>query len=393
MKRKGTVFSGRSACLVGALILMASLVSCSRQAKQEEEEGVATPKGEIMLTSQQIKSAGIEFGHMTRERLSMDIHAKGKLILPPQNLAQVSTVVNGTVEQILVREGAMVAKGAPLLTIISPDLIRLQQEFLETRSRLQMVEQDFKRQEGLAKDKITSDKRLQEVQATYQETKARYNSLQLQLSLLNIPVEGLADGNFQKSAVIKAPIAGSVEKIQVHIGQFLEPSTPLMVLVDKSLLYLEIMVFEKDIPFVQVGQRVTFELANLGGEEYESSVTTIGRTVEESARTVKVLSHFNNTSPFVLPGMFVAAEVHTSEQSVDALPEEAVITDENSAYFFITESPEGSATLNFSKIPVTTGFREDGFVQVTPLKAIPAGARIPVKGTYFIKAQGLKQAE
>lgn len=374
-------------------IALVILFSCSRSAENATEEPAAVASGTIVLTRQQVNSAGITFGRITPEMLSMDIHAKGKLILHPQNLAQVSSVVSGSIEEILVQEGSVVVKGAPLLSVISPEFIRLQQDFLEVRSNFRMKEQDYKRQELLVRDRIISEKKFQEITAEYEEIKARYASLKAQLNLLNISAETIRDGDLQRSVRILAPIGGSVEKIQVHLGRYIEPQVPLMILVDKSSLVVELMVFEKDIPYVSTGQRVTFKLANLSGEIYEAKVAAIGRTVEENARTVRVLAHFINKSPAILPGMFVAAEIHTSEQTVDALPEEAVITDEANPYIFITPDQDQSANFHFIRIPVQTGFREDGFIQVTPLKAIPAGMRIPVKGTFFIKAQGLKQAE
>ena len=368
-------------------------LSCKNGAKTNDEEAMVKQNGEITLTVQQLKNAGISFGQIAKERLSLDIHAKGKLVLPPQNLAFVTTAIAGTVERVLVQEGKYVTKGASMLVMVSPELIRLQQEFISSLGRFQLIEQDYERQQALAKDKITSDKRLQEVRADYMEAKSRVASIQMQLELMNIPVDQVRMGSIQKSANITAPISGHVDKSMVHPGQFAEPNTPLMVLVDKSRLFIELMVFEKDVKYVAIGQRVTFELVNLGGEEFEARVQSIGTTVEEGARTVKVLAEFVNNAPSILPGMFAAAEIHTDEQELDALPEEAVIADDTESFCYYTQTPDGSDVVGFKKALLRTGFREDGFIQVEPLTAIPAGARIVIKGTYFIKAEGLKQEE
>jgi cobalt-zinc-cadmium efflux system membrane fusion protein len=368
-------------------------LSCKSGTKTSDEEATVKQNGEVTLTLNQLKNGGIAFGQITRETLSLDIHAKGKLVLPPQNLAFVTTPIAGSVERVLVQEGKYVNRGASMLVLVSPELIRLQQEYISALGRFQLLEQDYERQQALAKDKITSDKRFQEVKADYFEIKSRVASIQMQLELINIPVDQVRMGNIQKSANITAPISGHVDKCMVHPGQFAEPNTPLMVLVDKSRLFIELMVFEKDVRYVAVGQRVTFELVNLGGEEFEARVQSIGTTVEEGARTVKVLAEFVNSAPSILPGMFAAAEIHTDEQELDALPEEAVIADDNESFCYYTQTPDGSGAIGFKKALLRTGFREDGFIQVEPLTAIPAGARIVVKGTYFIKAEGLKQAE
>lgn len=110
-------------------------LSCKNGAKTNDEEAMVKQNGEITLTVQQLKNAGISFGQIAKERLSLDIHAKGKLVLPPQNLAFVTTAIAGTVERVLVQEGKYVTKGASMLVMVSPELIRLQQEFISSLGR------------------------------------------------------------------------------------------------------------------------------------------------------------------------------------------------------------------------------------------------------------------
>jgi cobalt-zinc-cadmium efflux system membrane fusion protein len=144
---------------------------------------------------------------------------------------------------------------------------------------------------------------------------------------------------------------------------------------------------------LQVGQRVSFALANLGNQEYEATVKSIGKTVEESARTIRVMAEFRNTSPVILPGMFVTAEIHTDEQNLDALPEEAIVSENDKPYLFYTTTNDGSTSYEFFRLPVKTGFREEGMVQVEVMAPLPAHARIVVKGTYFIQSESLKSSE
>ncbi len=383
----------------GFTLFMAGLAllvfSCGRKTVTDEENAGSdtAAAATVSLTDAQVRSAGLVFGQISKQLLSMDVNAKGKLVLPPQNMAQVNTTAGGAVQQILVQEGTRVNKGSPLVVLSSPEIIRIQQDYASAHARLNMVEQDYRRQELLSKDKITSDKKLQEVTAEYHDIRAKHEALRIQLELMQIPPDEILEGKFRNTFTLYAPIGGTIERLQVHLGQYVEPGLSLMTIVDKQTLYIELMVFEKDIRFITTSQRVTFELANLGGEAYEASVMTIGKTVEENARTVKVLARFINESPFILPGMFVAAEIHTSEQELDALPEEAVVSDDQGHYIFFTADSDQATEMRFRKIPVKTGFREDGFIQVTPILPVPAGARIVVRGTYFIKAQGLKQEE
>lgn len=371
------------------------LTSCGPSLKDSEQkvDGMLPDSG-VVLTAEQIKNGDITFGKIEKRQLSFDIRAKGKLVLLPQNFATVSSMSAGMVETIPVKTGQNVVAGQTLATIASQEIIQIQQDFIATDGRSRLLEKEYLRQKSLSQDKITSDKKFQEAETAFREAQLARESLRLKVQLMNINPDGLLKGEIRHSANVVSPISGTIEEIGVNIGRFIEPNTVLFHVINKSQLNLELMVFEKDIPFIKQGQRVSFELANLNGTKYDAQIASIGRSVEEDARAVKVLAAFNNTSPFILPGMFAVAEIHTDEQDLDALPEEAILTGvNNETYCFYTLSPASSSSLNFQKLMLKTGFREDGYVQVAPVTLLPSGGRIVIKGSYFIKAEQLKQQE
>lgn len=350
--------------------------------------------GMVVLTKEQIEIGNITFGTLTREVLSKDIKAKGKLILRWQKNASVGTMIGGTVESILVNVGDNVFRGKLLAAITSPEIIEMQQKYISTRSLLAYQKSEFERQEMLNKDKINADKRVEEARKDLTDLEARYQSLKMQMEMFNIPLEALDAGTIQPVAGVVSPIAGTVEEMAITIGQYVEPNKLMFRIIDKDNLLLEIRVFEKDVPYISVGQRVTFSLANLGAEVYEARVTSIGKTVEEDARTVKVIASFNNTSKHILPGMFASAEIHTDEQKVDALPEEAVVGEgTDDAYIYYTLSPSSDSVYAFAQMRVSTGFSEDGFIQIILKEPIPPDARVVISGSYFVKSEELKQGE
>ena len=66
-------------------------------------------------------------------------------------------------------------------------------------------------------------------------------------------------------------------------------------------------------------------------------------------------------------------------------------TDE--AFIYYTVSPESDSLITFHKMGVTTGFAEEGYIQVMPEDTIPKEARIVITGSYFVKSEALKQGE
>lgn len=376
-------------------ITVACLLSFSCRGPSEGEDNSDTTPADsgTALSAAQIRNAGITFGLIEKKQLSFDIRAKGKLILAPGNLATIGTAVGGTIRDIRVRQGMPVRKGEVLASISSPEIIRMQQEYATAAGRCRLAESDFLRQKSLVKEGIASDRKFQEAEAAFREAQIIREALRVQLEQLNLPVSGIENGEVSPSAPIVSPINGVVDHVEVNLGRFAAPGDLLFTVVDKSRLSMELMVFEKDVAFIKTGQRVTFELANLSTREYEARVISIGRTVEENARTVRVLADFNNDSPDILPGMFVAAEIHTDEQDLNALPEEAILTGQDGSWCYYALQDGADSITRFYRLPLKTGFREDGYVEAEPLSPLPAGARIVMTGAYFIRAEGLKNAD
>ena len=381
---------------LAGIVICLFMAGCSHSLPSEEDkgqEGTIDP-GLVVLNQEQIEIGKITFGKLTRRVLSRDIKAKGKLILRWQKNASVGTMINGTVESIFVSVGDRVSKGKLLATITYPEIIEVQQRYISVRGLLEFQRSEYERQELLNEEKINADKRLQEARKNLTDLEAQYQSLRMQMAMFNIPLEALDRGKIQPVAGIVSPIAGTVEEMEITIGQYVEPNETMFQIIDKSNLLLELRVFEKDVPYIRIGQRVTFTLANLDQDIYESTVISIGRTVEEDARTVKVVADFPNISQYILPGMFCSAEIHTDEQEMDALPEEAVIGEGlSNTYIYYTRSPEMDSLITFQRMVVRTGFSEDDYIQVTPLDTIPPDARIVISGSYYVKSAALKQLE
>ncbi|MFC2101610.1 efflux RND transporter periplasmic adaptor subunit [Bacteroidota bacterium] len=371
------------------------LAGCVQSPVPEEDNEVASSELPlVVLDKEQIEIGQIKFGTLTREVLSKDIKAKGKLILRWQKNAVVGTMIAGNVKEIFVSEGDRVQKGKVLATVASPEIIKIQQVYISTRSLLAFQKSEFDRQKLLNKEKINADKKLEEAKKDLTDLEARYQSLMMQMEMFSIPLEELNKGNIQPVASVISPISGTIEEANIAIGEYVEPNMMMFQVIDKDNLLLEIRVFEKDVPFISIGQRVTFNLANLGPEVYEAYVTSIGKTVEEDARTIKVIASFSNTSKFILPGMFASAEIHTDEQEVDALPEEAVVGEgTDGSYIYYTQSLESDSLIAFKRMKVSTGFAEDGFIQVFIKESLPSNARVVLSGSYFVKSEELKQRE
>ena len=92
------------------------LTSCGEK-KTEETHEEEKSETEVALTATQFKTIGIETGSIEMKNLNTVIKANGYTAVPPQNMANISTLIGGVVKDIYVLEGTYVAKGKTLATI------------------------------------------------------------------------------------------------------------------------------------------------------------------------------------------------------------------------------------------------------------------------------------
>ena len=92
------------------IIFAVTLISCNEKkaVEPQEEESSQT---EVALNESQYKTVGIETGFVENRNLNKVIKANGYMTVPPQNSAEVSTLIGGTVKDIFVLEGTYVNKG------------------------------------------------------------------------------------------------------------------------------------------------------------------------------------------------------------------------------------------------------------------------------------------
>jgi cobalt-zinc-cadmium efflux system membrane fusion protein len=384
--------------LLNILIPVVLMASCTSRENAPEEEITITDSTEtsaLTMSNALLEYADIEYGSLQNQRLSNDVNARGELVLPVNARADVVSMYPGIINKVLVNRGDPIKKGQILATINSAEFIEAQQKYQMVKNQIVMLKQEYERQKELNKSKISSDKYFQKAQADYNIAQAELKGLILQLELTGISEKDLEFNTIVSELKITSPLNGFIENINVNPGNYVNPDECLFQVFNRDHLLIELNVFEKDILKVSLGQRVTFSLANMNREVHEAKIISIGNTVQQEARVVKVLAEFRNEGGRLLPGMFVSAEIHTGENTVTALPEEAVLRmdDDYFIIFYTCKAMQNEKGTSFKSVEVKLGNIEDGFVQVTTVDEIPEDALIVIKGGYYLKTEQAKREE
>ena len=396
------ITSGRLPSLGGIqpLTLIIPFLFLLSSCGQQPEGGKGTPASPavssgqapvtVELTKEQVAKTGITLGDFERRNLRDVLKVNGYLHVPPQNKAEISTFMGGVVRSVLVREGDYVIRGQALLELTHPDFLKLQEDYLVTKSGIGFSRNEYERQKSLSGDNISSQKAFQEAEARYNSEKARLASLSDQLRLLNVSAEDLSPGNLQNSFRITSPIGGYVGKINVNTGTFAEPQKELLCVIDNSRLHADLMIYEKDLDRIRPGQKVSITFTNLPGKLVTAKIFSVGKEFEKDSRTVSAHAELLNTDTRdLVPGMYVNGLIGTGDEETPALPESAIVRDQGKNYIFIVDPSlqKHREEVAFTPVEVKRGVTDGGYSEVTVLGHLPGKYQVVTTGAYYVLSQ------
>lgn len=350
-----------------------------------EEEHV---EGEIHLTQAQIATMNITLGDFSQIKINDYVSATGTLGLPPNAYSSVSAKASGFIKNSgKYVEGNYVKKGVVMAYLENPEFIQHQQQYLETAAELTFLRQELERQQTLVEANAGIEKNLQKLQSEVNMKTATLKGIAKQLTYLGINVSNLTPDNIVERIALVSPMSGYLTTIKMHNGMYVEPNMELMEIVSEEHLHLELDVFENDLAQVKETQRISYTVPALGNAMYEGEVHVLGKEFNTENKTVRIHGHLEKERPRFIKDLFIEAKIWLNDQTVQALPEKAIIKDGASSYIYITTGQEEGGEVKFEQVMVIAGTSDNGYTSVKLVDKIPEGMKIVTDGAYFVYAQ------
>lgn len=402
--------------VAAALLLLPACHSSNNQpapeatAEEQHEENTSI----VGLSPEQMAAVGIALAGPEQKNLGQSIKVNGKLEVPAQNKAAVTSLYGGVLQQILVHPGSSVRKGQVLATVTNTELSGIQQSLISVTAQLKLAQLELNRQTELVAGNAAPLKNQQKAQAELSSLQAQQAALKKQLSTLGISPGSVSSGNISSTLNIIAPISGTISDIHAQIGSKVDAATPVATIVNNSQLHLDLFVYEKDLPSIRDGQTIHFTLTNNPGKEYDARIFSIGTAFTDASKSVPVHADVQGEKTGLIEGMSVTAIISIGERTAMALPTEAIVSNGGKDYIFVqtTKKPgaaehghdhdhdhgpgaheeEGhgqqpSNMLYFERIQVVKGASDLGFTEIQPVTELAQGAQIIVKGAFFVMAK------
>ena len=363
--------------LIIAIIFLGivSFISCgSKENKEpvkteEAQEEVHENPDEATLTTEQMKTIGIELGSIEQKQLTASLKTNGVLKVPNQNKASINSVYSGVIKSLLVQPGNTVSKGQVIATIANPEFIQVQSEYLGINSKIVLAEQEYNRQKELNAGNAGALKNLQSAESNLKALRTSKSSLEQQIQLMDINPSSLSNGKLISVLSVRSPIGGVVSNVLVKMGSYIDVSTVVAEVVDNSQLHLDLFVYEKDLPKLKNNQTIHFTVTNNPGKEYDAQIFSLGSSFENESKAISVHAMVKGDKSGLIDGMNITANISLEKATLPAIPTEAIVSYQGLDYIFIVDSVDAkNNTTLFKRVPVVKGTSDVGYSEITLLK-------------------------
>lgn len=247
-------------------------------------------------------------------------------VLSKKNVS-ISAETAGRIVEIPAIEGMRVSSGQVLAEIDSESI---QRNIEEIENSLELARTLFEKQERLWNQQIGT-----EVQ--YLEAKNRKEGLERNLASLKTQLD---------KAYVRAPFDGTIETVQVRLGELVQPGAPMFQFVGESDLFIEADISESYVGVLGKGDSVRVSFPSIG-QEIKTRVSSVGSIINPNNRTFKV-EVFMPRLDLIKPNMLAVMKIKDYENpEAVVVPSKLVLSDNRGDYVFVVE--EGKAQKTYVK--------------------------------------------
>ena len=371
-----------SKILLAPVLALLMLASCGKKEDGIEVSEAPSESTEIQLTEEQFQTMKMEWGELHTGDFSEEIQVQGTVQIPVEGMREITTYFGGYVQDLKLIEGEEVRKGQVLFTLENPEFLRLQQDYLETKSQLAYLKAEWERQKTLAQEQISAQKNFLKAAADYEAAMAKTQSLKKQLALIAIDGETLSPATMRSKISITSPIAGFVEEVLAVPGQFLPSAAKALTLMSKEHIHVELVLFEQDAGKVHTGQIVEFTSPDRPDEVLKAKIKVVGKSIN-AQRQINVHADLidEKEEAKLTPGMFLQARIQLDPQRSLAVPEESII-EVGEEYYILVQKSKSAGAFTLQKIKVTPGAKGKHYRAIATDVALDSTAVVLIKGGF-----------
>jgi len=239
-----------------------------KKQKGDIDQEIATLEKELKVvdTTKKAKSKEVAIIDLAPRKFDYFVQTQGLIVA--ENNILVSAKSMGVLTQVSVHEGDYVNQGQTLAQIDNSILLSSVEE---VKGQLELANTVFERQKALWDQKIGS-----EVQ--YLQAKNNKESLEKRLATLKEQLE---------MTKIKSPITGTIDAVNVKVGENVAPGMPVFRVINTSVLKVALKVSEAYANTINKGNKVSVTVTDIN-KTFESSISFAGKNIDPLSRSFPV---------------------------------------------------------------------------------------------------------
>ena len=338
----------------------------------------------VTLDSAAVRLGGIQVDAVTTIT-STGLPVTGSITYDPNRVSHVGPRTDGRVLTLRANLGDRVSRGEVLAVLESPEVGQLRAEEREAEELVRIARENYAREQGLARQGISSRKELLDAEAELRRNQAALRSAESRLDVLGAAHDHSQGGRFS----LTAPFAGSVVARDASPGGMATPADTLFTVADLSRVAIELDVFERDLARVRRGQPVAVTVTAYPGRTFQGRVAYLGEVLDPQNRTVEARVEIPNPDGALKPGMFATARIQVGGggPALVVVPQDALQDVGGRRVVFVPGVRPGE----FRPTPVEVGETLDGG-RVVIRAGLAPGARVVVAGAFALRSE-LARAE
>ncbi len=323
-----------------------------------DNDGEENPM-EIKMSPTAMQLANVQTSIITKRKPIKEVRMNGKIKSDERNITSQSSHIPGRIERLMVSfTGESVQKGQVLAYVYSPELVTAQEELFEAY-------------------------KIKETQPSlYNAAIEKLKNWKLTEKQINQIIE---EGSVQQQFPILADVSGIVLSKKVNLGDYIKKGETIYEVVNLNKVWVLFDVYESDIPWVKLGDKVEFTIQSIPGEIFKGKISFIDPVINPKTRVASARVEIKNHGMRLKPDMFVLGTIKSpiqNEEDALIVPKSAIMwTGERSVIYTKLTNEKG---ISFMMKEVTLGpALGDSYVVKEGLEV---GEEVATNGTFSIDA-------
>jgi len=367
--------------LVAVAMVMAALTACNSSQPNVSANSAKNSNNAELFTIPPEQMSHVQVLTVQPATLTRVLRLTGAVAYNSFRTTPVITQVSGLVSRIVVVPGKNVTRGEAMMYVASPDYSQLRTNYLKAREAYVLAQKAAARARDLYQHQAIAEQNVEQADAAEVQAGGDLAAAQAALKVMGIiNPDDLVKAPASFEVPVKAPIDGLVVEQDVSAGQLIQPGTTQCFMVsDVSTVWVLVNVYQKDLPYVRVGDPVTIQ-TDTYPEAFHGRIAYVAASLDPNTRTLQARIETNNPGEKLKKDMYVVATVDAGTiPHAIALPDAAVLRDsENQPFVYVAVSSN-----EFGRHSVTLGESISGQTQIT--SGLKAGDQVIGNGSLFLQ--------